>query len=107
MPEFRTSTYCGGGACVEVAFETSSYCTNATTCVEVGYQTSSRCADGTCVEVGYHTSSHCAGRECVEVGASETAILVRDGKNKTGHVLTFTPNAWAEFMSGVRAGTFG
>lgn len=91
MPEFRTSSYCGGGNCVEVAFETSSYCTNATTCVEVGY----------------HTSSHCDAATCVEVGASETAILVRDGKNQTGPVLTFTPNAWAEFMDGVRAGTFG
>lgn len=90
MPEFRTSTYCGGSNCVEVAFETSSYSNG-----------------GTCVEVGYHTSSHCAGGECVEIGAAGTAILVRDSKNQTGPVLTFTPNAWAEFMSGVRAGTFG
>jgi hypothetical protein len=34
-PEFRKSSFCGGGSCVEVAFQRSSFC-GSSACVEVG-----------------------------------------------------------------------
>ncbi|WP_328593172.1 DUF397 domain-containing protein [Lentzea tibetensis] len=35
---------------------------------------------------------------CVEVAFSE-AVRVRDSKNTTGPTLTFSPEAWREFVS--------
>ena len=43
---------------------------------------------------------------CVEVRDRGEAIDVRDSKNPSGAVLTFTPDEWAAFLNGVRKGEF-
>lgn len=92
-PEYHTSSHCNAGACVEVAFQRSTFCSG-----------------GNCVEVAFHKSTYSNNGGCVEVSActcDDSQVLVRDSKDKTGPVLAFTPNAWAEFMDEIRAGTFG
>ncbi|MFJ8472824.1 DUF397 domain-containing protein [Kitasatospora sp. NPDC094011] len=39
------------------------------------------------------------GGECVEVASCPSAIHVRDSKDKAGPTLTFSPAAWADFVS--------
>ncbi len=47
------------------------------------------------------------GDNCVEVGfAADGTVGVRDTKDRTGPVLTFTANEWAAFTGGVRDGEF-
>ncbi|MFI9150967.1 DUF397 domain-containing protein [Streptomyces sp. NPDC053367] len=40
------------------------------------------------------------GGECVEVAGLPRAIAVRDSKNPEHGVLTLSPRAWADFLSG-------
>ncbi|MBF6163560.1 DUF397 domain-containing protein [Streptomyces gardneri] len=53
-------------------------------------------------------SSHSGGGEaCVEVGWLDAVrVGVRDSKNPTGPVLTFTPGGWDAFTACVRDGAF-
>lgn len=44
------------------------------------------------------------GNECVEVADLRTHIAVRDSKHTTGPVLTFPADAFASFVSEVKAG---
>lgn len=44
--------------------------------------------------------------ECVEVAATADAVLVRDSKDRSGPVLTFTAAEWAAFTQSVRSGEF-
>ncbi|GAA1820097.1 DUF397 domain-containing protein [Planosporangium flavigriseum] len=44
--------------------------------------------------------------QCTEVRDRGDAIDVRDSKNPTGPMLTFTPADWAAFVEGVKAGEF-
>jgi hypothetical protein len=44
--------------------------------------------------------------QCVEVAALKDRHAVRDSKNPTGPVLTFTAAQWSAFTAGVRAGQF-
>lgn len=47
------------------------------------------------------------GDNCVEVAfATNGSVGVRDSKNPTGPVLTFTPAEWEAFTGGVRDGEF-
>lgn len=39
------------------------------------------------------------GPECVEVAASTGVILVRDSKDPEGPRFSFTPEAWASFLT--------
>jgi hypothetical protein len=41
---------------------------------------------------------------CVEVTVRDR-IMVRDTKDRTGHVLRFTPAAWREFAGYIKAST--
>jgi hypothetical protein len=43
---------------------------------------------------------------CVEVAFVQGQVAVRDSKQRGGPVLVFTPQEWAAFLSGVRAGEF-
>jgi hypothetical protein len=43
------------------------------------------------------------GSNCVEVG-NDSAVLVRDTKDRTGPMLRFTPDAWNAFAKQVKAG---
>ncbi|MFF2659352.1 DUF397 domain-containing protein [Kitasatospora sp. NPDC058032] len=47
------------------------------------------------------------GGECVEVAqGSPHAVPVRDSKDPHGPTLTFTPAAWASFLTALRTGDF-
>ncbi|GAA2491784.1 DUF397 domain-containing protein [Streptomyces thermolineatus] len=56
----------------------------------------------------WRKSSHSGGEgDCVEVALlSEASTGVRDSKDRGGPVLTFSDEAWAGFVAGVRAGEF-
>ncbi|MFI0794952.1 DUF397 domain-containing protein [Micromonospora rubida] len=44
------------------------------------------------------------GGNCVEVADNLAGVVgLRDSKDPTGPVLTFTPNAWGTFIQGVKA----
>lgn len=43
---------------------------------------------------------------CVEVAFVDDAIVVRDSKNPTGPVLTFTAGEWDAFTAGAKDGEF-
>ncbi|WP_329565115.1 DUF397 domain-containing protein [Kitasatospora sp. NBC_01266] len=47
-----------------------------------------------------------AGNNCVEVADGLTGVLpVRDSKDPHGPALAFTPDAWADFIDALKAGT--
>jgi hypothetical protein len=56
----------------------------------------------------WHKSSYSGlENDCVEVGRGlRDAVPVRDSKNPTGPHLTFAPDAWAEFIAGVKSGAY-
>lgn len=67
---------------------------------------------GSCIEVGnFRIASACNGGQCVEVGSStQPSILIRDTKQKRlgddeRTMLQFSPDAWAEFTSQIKAGS--
>ncbi len=48
-----------------------------------------------------------AGDNCVEVAfAADGSVGVRDSKDRTGPLLTFTPAEWEAFTGGIRDGEF-
>ncbi|MFC0600549.1 DUF397 domain-containing protein [Streptomyces palmae] len=53
-----------------------------------------------CVEVAWLKSSYSTndGPACVEVAATSGRIHVRDSKDPQGPQLTFSPEAWTEFV---------
>lgn len=63
---------------------------------------------GDCVEARWvkASASHPDGGNCVEVQACPCQIQVRDSKDRTGPVLTFTPSEWQAFLHGARDGEF-
>ena len=46
------------------------------------------------------------GGQCVEVRRHDGAIQVRDSKNPSGPVLTFTVAEWHAFIDGAKVGDF-
>ena len=50
--------------------------------------------NGSCVEVATVPAS----------GAAAHCVAVRDSKDRTGPVLAFTPDEWAAFTAGIKAG---
>ncbi|WP_283139647.1 DUF397 domain-containing protein [Rhizohabitans arisaemae] len=55
----------------------------------------------------FRKASSCAMAMCVRVATNVTGVVaVRDGKNPSGPVLTFTPSEWTAFVTGVRNGEF-
>jgi hypothetical protein len=54
-------------------------------------------------ETGWRTSSHTTGQgNCVEVGQVPDAIVVRDTKNRTAQALSMSPEAWRDFVTGLK-----
>jgi hypothetical protein len=54
----------------------------------------------------YKTSSFCSGADCVEVGVRQGGVVaVRDTKDRSRE-LTFSPQEWAAFVSGIKLGAF-
>ena len=64
------------------------------------------CESGACVEVQWQTPIGCDSGSCVEVSTDGGRVLIRDGKNPAGPVLSFTPAEWARFVTAVYAGQF-
>jgi hypothetical protein len=48
----------------------------------------------------------CSSSNCVEVVASGNRVLIRDGKEIDGPILSFTPGEWPAFVTGIKAGDF-
>jgi Domain of unknown function (DUF397) len=51
----------------------------------------------------WRVSSWSAGSNCIEVAGDKTAILVRDTKNRSRAILSFSPTVWADFVEAVQA----
>jgi hypothetical protein len=48
----------------------------------------------------WHTSSYSnGGAACVEIAPTQSAVLVRDSKNRTGPALTIPTPAWHAFLT--------
>lgn len=64
--------------------------------------------NGACVEVAFAKSTKSGPwtDNCVEVGACDCGIQVRDSKDQTGPVLSFTHAEWNAFLAGVRNNEF-
>lgn len=57
--------------------------------------------------IEYRVSSFCSMGNCVEVGRTpEGSVAVRDRKDPERGPLVFTPEEWADFVAGVKAGEF-
>lgn len=73
---------------------------------------SSRCDSSACIEVAFTSAAWVKTRRsegagaCVEVAHTDSAVGVRDSKNPDSPVLTFCPDTWTAFLSGVKAGEF-
>lgn len=46
------------------------------------------------------------GNNCVEVARIDSAVAVRDSKDRSGPALIFTPSEWDAFVGGVKDGDF-
>jgi hypothetical protein len=58
------------------------------------------------VNAVWRKSSRCESGTCVEVAVGDGVVAMRDAKNVDGPVLTFTDQAWATFLDGIRIGEF-
>jgi hypothetical protein len=47
------------------------------------------------------TYSGANGGDCIEVSDAARAVLVRDSKDRDGVTLTFGPQAWRDFTTGI------
>lgn len=56
---------------------------------------------------GFRRSSFCGGGDCVEVETRDGGwVAVRDSKQHGSAEHVFTPQEWASFVRGVKAGEF-
>jgi uncharacterized protein DUF397 len=64
--------------------------------------------DGLTAALKWQVSSLCSGNgECVAVAKlCDGDIVVKDTKERDGHVLRFSASEWRAFLAGVRAGEF-
>ncbi|HEX6074116.1 MAG TPA: DUF397 domain-containing protein [Micromonosporaceae bacterium] len=61
----------------------------------------------TSLTTSWKKSRRSASENCVEARLTETGdVQVRDSKDRTGPVLTFTPAEWDSFISGAKDGEF-
>lgn len=60
--------------------------------------------NGNCVEVASWRVATYTGSsgDCVEVGDTDSAVLVRDTKDRDGGTLTFTTATWRSFTDSLR-----
>jgi hypothetical protein len=54
----------------------------------------------------WHKAQRCSNSSCVEVASSGDRVLVRDGKETNGAILSYTREEWLIFVAGVKAGDF-
>lgn len=107
----KSSRSLDNATCVEVsapAWRRSSLCDTAA-CVEVNFHAASSCAGGECVEVAFRTATASTGNgACVEVADCRCGddVLVRDSKRPDDGVLSIGRAGWAEFIAGVKRGSY-
>ena len=53
----------------------------------------------------FRAATRCTGGACVEVAMPADKVLVRDGKDREGDVLSFGAVEWMSFLDGIKAGT--
>ena len=46
------------------------------------------------------------GGQCVEVRQNDETMQVRDSKDRSGPILTFTRDEWIAFVGGIKDGEF-
>ena len=62
--------------------------------------------DATDSTLNWRTSSYTAqGADCVEVAQRDDRLAIRDSKNPTGPVLTFTTHEWSTLLKAIKTGT--
>lgn len=54
----------------------------------------------------WRRSRRCDTGSCVEVAPTPDGMAMRDNKQSDGPILRFGRNAWADFLTGLRAGDF-
>ena len=54
----------------------------------------------------WRKSARSGSNGCVEIAFLGGQIAVRDSKDRSGPVLTFSPTEWEAFLAGVRHGEF-
>lgn len=56
------------------------------------------------VDRGWRKSSYSGnGGQCIEVADDDSRVMVRDTKDRTGPMLSFTPDAWRRMVKQVKA----
>jgi hypothetical protein len=55
----------------------------------------------------FKAASKCQAGACVEVARIDSGIVVRDGKDRLGPVLSFGSVEWMNFVDALRAGSVG
>ncbi|MGN9913301.1 DUF397 domain-containing protein [Phytohabitans sp. LJ34] len=56
--------------------------------------------------ISWRTSSRSQNTNCVEVGETETAVVMRDSKDREGPMLVFARERWTDFVASAKAGEF-
>lgn len=59
------------------------------------------------VKAEFRAARACTGGACVEVARVDDGILVRDGKDRRGPVLSFEDIEWMNFVGALRVGAVG
>ncbi|HEX9030275.1 MAG TPA: DUF397 domain-containing protein [Streptosporangiaceae bacterium] len=63
-------------------------------------------SDGIGQEQEWRRASFCTAGECVEVTERDGAVLLRDSKDPSGCVLSFSVEEFRTFVLGIQAGEF-
>lgn len=62
--------------------------------------------DDRAAALSWRKSSSSATENCVEVAFSDSSILIRDSKQRSGDILEITSSEWQDFLSEIRAARF-
>jgi hypothetical protein len=57
-------------------------------------------------DLGWHKSSTSDESNCVEVAVTRSSVLVRNSRDRSGEILSFTYDEWDAFLAGVRNNEF-
>jgi hypothetical protein len=106
---WRKSTRSGpwSDSCIDIMWHKSSHSNHQGNCIDVGWSKSSQSVDnGNCVDVGRRKPKQSTDlSSCVEIDCQchNGQVLMRDTKdNEVGPVLSFSVNAWRDFISAIK-----
>ena len=54
----------------------------------------------------WRTALNCNGGACVQVAATEQGVLLGNTRQPTGPVISYTPDEWHAFVTGIKKGDF-